>query len=47
MRKTFEEYGLLLICFVGSIIGFNLLTKLIIHGDKLHNIINRFIYGGL
>lgn len=47
MRKLFDEYSTLLLCFVCSIIGFELLYKMFASGSIIHNAINHILYGTL
>lgn len=45
MKRLFDEYSILILCFVCSIIGFNMIYRILINGDSIHNIINHLLYG--
>lgn len=45
MRKLFDEYGVLLLCFVCSLIGFNILHGVLVNGNGIHILLTRFLYG--
>lgn len=45
MRRLFEEYSVLLLAFVCSIFGFDLIFRFFINGDNLKNIIVHLLYG--
>ena len=47
MNKLFEEYGTLALCYVCSIVGFDILFKILVNSDSIHNLINHFLYGTL
>ena len=45
MKRLFDEYGTLLLEFVCSTIGFNILYNILINGNYVHNLISHSIYG--
>lgn len=45
MRKLFNEYGVLLLCFVCSIIGFNIFKDILLESGRIHTLLIRFLYG--
>lgn len=45
MRKLFDEYGTLLLCYVCSIIGFNMIYNLFLNGNYIHDIVGNLLYG--
>lgn len=45
MRKLFSEYSILLLCFVCSIIGFNILKEVMMNSGGIHTLLTRFLYG--
>ena len=47
MKRLFEEYSVLLLCFICSMVGFNLLYNVITNGHYIHGIINHLLYGVL
>lgn len=45
MRKLFDEYGTLLLCYVCSIVGFDIINNIVINGSYIHDIICHLLYG--
>lgn len=47
MKKIFDEYSVLLLSFICSIVGFEVLFKVLVNSDSIHNIVDYFLYGTL
>lgn len=47
MKKLFDEYSTLMLSFVCSTIGFEILFKIIANSEYVHNVINHLLYGTL
>lgn len=47
MRRIFDEYGTLALCYICSVFGFSILYKTIMEGEYIHNIIKHLLYGVL
>lgn len=45
MRKLFNEYSVLLLCFVCSVIGFNILKDTVMNAGGIYALLTRFLYG--